>query len=177
MDNPEMVAAIASVVKRVELGIDPSTIEQDRIISDVAALLNALKRIVGGTDIKQSFGFFSDWHENQELANAVSLLPDSGSVAWPKAKDVGRIGDMDPHASIRVGLDDDSDVYVCVADANGSTDVEFCTGFNGGGKSPNTRLALINLMLAIEADNAADSSRDWWSKRTSCTNLGDTSNG
>lgn len=84
---------------------------------------------------------------------------------WPKSNDVGRYGDMSTSAHIRVGLDGDGDVYVSVWDETTGASIEFCNAFNGGGKSPRTREALIELMKAIEADNAEDPARDWWAVR------------
>lgn len=84
---------------------------------------------------------------------------------WPTAQDVGRIGDMSKVASLRVGLDADSDVYVCIHGEAGSGSVEFCVPGSGGGKSPRTRAALISLMVAMEADNAETPARDWWKAR------------
>ncbi|MCC1496855.1 hypothetical protein [Alcanivorax sp. 1008] len=79
--------------------------------------------------------------------------------------EVGRLGDMGPRTSLRVGFDDDRDVYVAVCDESGMAGVEFCTLGTGGGKSPETRRALIALMAAIERDNKADASRDWHARR------------
>lgn len=78
-------------------------------------------------------------------------------------REVARIGDMDPRLALRVGLDDDSDVYLSIT--NGLDGIEFCTIGNGGGKSPRTRDALIALMQAMREDNAEDPSHDWWAKR------------
>lgn len=86
-------------------------------------------------------------------------------MEWPKEKDVGRYGDMSQSAHMRVTLDGDSDVIVSVWDDRGGASVEFCTAGAGGGKSPRTREALIALMRAIEEDNAAVPSRDWWAQR------------
>lgn len=94
-------------------------------------------------------------------------------ITWPKSKDVGRSGDMTPpgQSVLRVGLDSDNDVYVNLWD-NGrhegdfqTVSIEFCNGGGGGGKSPRTRAALINLMTAIEQDNEADPSKDWQATR------------
>ncbi|MNY34830.1 hypothetical protein D3C86_1692000 [compost metagenome] len=87
------------------------------------------------------------------------------AVEWPKTRDVGRIGDMSPDDTLRVSFDSDNDVSVGVYDERGSAVVEFCTPGSGGGKSSLTRRALIALMVAMEADNAADPSRDWWALR------------
>ncbi|MGW8422959.1 hypothetical protein [Comamonas sp. HJ-2] len=87
-------------------------------------------------------------------------------ITWPKARDVGRIGDMSQVAHIRVGFDSDNDVFVSVWDENGGGSIEFCNpGGGGGGQSSRTRTALIALMVAMEADNAEKPSRDWWAQR------------
>lgn len=95
------------------------------------------------------------------------------AIEWPKARDVGRIGDMSPSAHLRVGLDSDNDVYVSVWDEHGGGSVEFCNGGGGGGQSSRTRLALIALMVAMEADNAEKPARDWWATRTAMAAQGD----
>ena len=87
------------------------------------------------------------------------------AVTWPKARDVGRLGDMSPSAHLRVGLDSDNDAYVSVWDDKGGTGIEFCTPGGGGGKSSRTRMALIALMVAMEADNADMPALDWWALR------------
>lgn len=86
-------------------------------------------------------------------------------MQWPQGRDVGRIGDMSPSDSLRVGLDSDNDVYLSVYSEDGSGSVEFCAIGPGGGKSSRTRTALIALMVAIEADNTEDPDRDWWKQR------------
>ena len=86
------------------------------------------------------------------------------AIEWPKARDVGRFGDMSPDAFIRVGLDADNDVYVSICDGNSVSDIEFCTPGGGGGRSSRTRMALIALMCAIEADNASHPSVDFWQR-------------
>lgn len=87
-------------------------------------------------------------------------------IEWPKARDVGRIGDMSPSAHMRVGFDSDNDVFVSVWDERGGGSIEFCNpGGGGGGQSSRTRMALIALMVAMEADNAEKPSRDWWALR------------
>jgi len=100
----------------------------------------------------------------KEIAQA-SAAPEQRPIQWPKDRDVGRFGDMSQHANMRVGLDNDNDVYVSVYDHEGGANVEFCTQFGGGGKSPNTRIALIALMVAMEQDNADTPSFDWWKRR------------
>ncbi len=91
--------------------------------------------------------------------------PQGAPIVWPKARDVGRIGDMSPSANLRVGLDSDNDVFVSVWDEDGGGSVEFCNGGGGGGRSIRTRLALIALMVAMEQDNAERPALDWWAQR------------
>lgn len=93
-------------------------------------------------------------------------------IKWPKARDVGRYGDMSPHAHIRVGLDRDNDVYMSIYDESSGANIEFCAPGAGGGSSPKTRVALINLMHAIEEDNAANPAKDWWAKRNGAAKQG-----
>lgn len=90
---------------------------------------------------------------------------DEPAIVWPKARDVGRIGDMSPSAHLRIGLDSDNDVYASIWDERGGATIEFCTPGAGGGKSSRTRMALLAVMVAMEADNAADPGRDWWAER------------
>lgn len=101
----------------------------------------------------------------QQPAVAAPQAASESPVQWPQERDVGRIGDMSQVASLRVGLDADSDVYVCIHGEAGSGSVEFCVPGSGGGASPRTRAALIGLMVAMEADNAETPSRDWWKAR------------
>lgn len=86
-------------------------------------------------------------------------------MTWPKSRDVGRFGDMSPGAHMRVGLDGDNDVYVSVWDESAGASIEFCTPGAGGGSSSRTRKALIDLMVAMEADNADRPDKDWWARR------------
>lgn len=83
-------------------------------------------------------------------------------MTWPKSRDVGRFGDMSPSAHMRVGLDGDNDVYVSVWDESAGASIEFCTPGAGGGSSSRTRKALIDLMVAMEADNADRPDKDWF---------------
>ena len=70
-------------------------------------------------------------------------------------RDVTRQGDRS-EAGLRVLLDSDDDVIVELYEpGKRAISVEFCNGFNGGGRSPRTRGALIDLLRAIEEDQAA----------------------
>lgn len=58
---------------------------------------------------------------------------------------------------LRLILDGDSDVSIAVITNEGEmADVEFCTPFSGGGRSPKVREALLNLARAIRDENAAN---------------------
>ena len=62
---------------------------------------------------------------------------------------------------LRVLLDSDNDVIVAIwPKGEPSASVEFCTPGAGGGKSPETREALIALMCAMERDGATDRPRE-----------------
>ena len=109
-------------------------------------------------------------HEYRLIADATLADPHPTQqgmeqpIKWPKARDVGRFGDMSPDGSIRVGLDADNDVYVSICDGTSVADIEFCTPGGGGGRSSRTRMALIALMCAIEADNASHPAFDFWQR-------------
>jgi hypothetical protein len=70
-----------------------------------------------------------------------------------------RIEDMSRRGFLRLVMEDDGDIIVAVGqcDRDGLIDpvarVEFCTCGSGGGGSPETREALIQLMGAIARDN------------------------
>ena len=81
-------------------------------------------------------------------------------IVWPAGRDAGRREDMGS-GHLRVVLDSDNDVCVEVYDGSEFTSVEFCCPGAGGGKSSRTRMALIALMVAMEADNAVDPSWSW----------------
>ncbi len=131
---------------------------------------------------QQDLNLAANVHMDQSIASASTLLDEveialralaatqpaaqglEQAIKWPKARDVGRFGDMSPDAFIRVGLDADNDVYVSICDGNSVSDIEFCTPGGGGGRSSRTRMALIALMCAIEADNASHPSFDFWQR-------------
>jgi len=70
-----------------------------------------------------------------------------------------RIEDMSQRGFLRLIMEDDGDIVIAVGqcDRDGFIDpvasVEFCTCGSGGGGSPETREALIQLMGAIARDN------------------------
>lgn len=76
---------------------------------------------------------------------------------WPKGRDLFLRDDMG-QGLLRVLFDSDNDVIVAIwPEGEPSVSVEFCNGGGGGGKSLNTRKALIDLMCAMERDGAAES--------------------
>lgn len=101
--------------------------------------------------------------EDQEVDELDSLLAgyradmnQGGEMSWPKARDLARLEDMSPSGHLRLTLDGDNDICVEVFDPRHECfcAVEFCTPGSGGGKSPHTRKALIEVMAAMERDNA-----------------------
>ena len=94
-------------------------------------------------------------HVAAALAEAHAARP----IQWPVGRAVGRNEDMG-QGHLRILLDGDNDVCVAVWDGQRSASVEFCNpGGGGGGQSSRTRMALIALMVAIEADNAENPAR------------------
>lgn len=78
---------------------------------------------------------------------------------------VSRKEDMSPRGQLRVFADDDGDIHVTVFADDGSgrieamASVEFCTSVTGGGRSPATRRALIELAKAMREDNESHPER------------------
>ncbi len=70
---------------------------------------------------------------------------------------VTRAEDMSPDGRLRVWMQQDGDLIVEVVPESSkqepSASVEFCTVGSGGGRSPHTRKALMELMEAIKRDN------------------------
>ena len=94
---------------------------------------------------------------NDILADYNTALIEQGpSVTWPKARDLARLEDMSPTGHLRLTLDGDNDICVEVFDPRHECfcSVEFCAPGSGGGKSSHTRKALIEVMAAMERDNA-----------------------
>ena len=146
----------------------------DELAMLVRQLVQSLRKASPGTDLADRA---LDYLKRHGLAGTFmrgnsTFVPENvpseqdSPITWPKARDVGRIGDMSQVAHIRVGFDSDNDVFVSVCDENGGGSIEFCNpGGGGGGQSSRTRMALIALMVAMEADNTEKPSRDWWAQR------------
>lgn len=82
-------------------------------------------------------------------------------IVWQKSRSVKSRTDMHPTDALQVGLDNDNDVMVSLWTSEaGYASVEFCNPGGGGGKYPNTRKALIALMVAMEADALASSTKE-----------------
>jgi len=69
-----------------------------------------------------------------------------------------RIGDMDRKSRLRIYRDASGDIVVQVLQfgpqgLTGVAEVEFCTSPRGGGRSPETFEALLNLIEAMDKDN------------------------
>jgi len=104
--------------------------------------------------------------DNGMLDGAMPAAP-AETMKWPVARSVARQGDMGPpgEQQLRVMLDGDNDACVTVEQVRHgrlhAATVEFCNGGAGGGRSLRTRKALIELMCAIEADNAQTPALAW----------------
>lgn len=103
-----------------------------------------------------------------------AALREPSQRRWPKGQDVARVGDMSADGYIRLCFDSDYDVCVeiwerdslgTIADHVSRASIEFCAGAGGGGHSPRTRAALIELMCAMEEDNAAAPRKAWPPKK------------
>ena len=93
------------------------------------------------------------WRCPRCTARDVPTCPHSPQSGSPLGLDITRRGDMGEN-TLRVLTDADGDVIVEVfSPERGAVAAEFCTGI-GGGHSPNTRRALLALILAIEQDQA-----------------------
>lgn len=85
----------------------------------------------------------------EKLRDALGKL----EMMRPKENLVVRMEDMSPNGRLVVRRQSDGDVIVaCMDDDYNSVSVEFCTPFTGGGLSPHTHRALLNLMAAMEKD-------------------------
>ncbi|WP_236467784.1 hypothetical protein [Pseudomonas syringae] len=100
--------------------------------------------------------FGESFSGKQVIEAALELLhqqiePDSDPL--PLGESFDREDDMG-QGRLRLILDGDSDVCVAVINHDGTmADVEFCTPFSGGGRSPKVREALLNLARAIRDEN------------------------
>jgi hypothetical protein len=103
----------------------------------------------------------TNYRDLVRAAFALAALPAADSaIKWPKARDLFLRDDMG-QGQLRVLFDSDNDVIVAVwPNGQPSAAVEFCNGGGGGGKSPNTRAALIALMCAMERDGASERPKD-----------------
>jgi hypothetical protein len=97
----------------------------------------------------------------RELAKLVkhdgTLAEQQEPVAWewPKQRDLFLRDDMG-QGQLRVLLDSDNDVIVAIwPNGSPSVSLEFCNGGGGGGRSPETRKALLALMCAMGRDGAS----------------------
>lgn len=99
-----------------------------------------------------------DYRSMYDLWQIVSNQIDQNAVAHPIApfEFVERHEDMSQKGRLSVGMDNCGDLIVTILpDPNEyhRLSVEFCTVGSGGGKSDNTRRALVELYKAMRADN------------------------
>lgn len=110
------------------------------------------------TDQAMWVGWSAGMQLAQREANAkVAALENAAAQSMPDdwyAKPyVERLEDMSVDGYLAVQFDGDGDVIVSVWDGRFSASVEFCTIGSGGGGSPHTKQALIQLFKAMERDN------------------------
>lgn len=95
----------------------------------------------------------------QVIEAARELLHQQGELGrdpLPLSEFFDREDDMG-QGRLRLILDGDSDVCVAVINHDGTmSDVEFCTPFTGGGRSPKVREALLSLARAIRDENESN---------------------
>ncbi|MGE8376550.1 MAG: hypothetical protein ACN6N5_14560, partial [Diaphorobacter nitroreducens] len=97
------------------------------------------------------------WHMALAAAPQAPAAPSQGAEGWAIDTSAGREILVYKNCSVIEDAD--------VRDERGGATIEFCTPGSGGGKSSRTRMALLAVMVAMEADNAADPGRDWWAER------------
>lgn len=107
-----------------------------------------------------------------EIVSAITANPvpqptesELREFVFPKGNMASRMEDMSPTGKIQLVLQDDGDVglsLITESERDGFmwNSIEFCSPGSGGGKSPETRKALLALMVAIEKDNETEPSRD-----------------
>ncbi|MFL9611054.1 hypothetical protein ACKF11_13285 [Methylobacillus sp. Pita2] len=105
---------------------------------------------------------FEDTREGAKIIAFLRQLANDENRApiMPMNVSIGRKEDMSANGRIQLFRQDDGDVCIEIIDEEGTrAGIEFCTSFGGGGRSPKTLAALLNLGLAIMEDNEHDSSR------------------
>lgn len=105
-------------------------------------------------------GIFGDSYSGRQVIEAARELMqqqiDPAGDPLPLCEFFERHDDMG-NGRLRLILDSDSDVSLAVISTEGEmTDVEFCTPFSGGGRSPKVREALLGLAKAIRDENATN---------------------
>lgn len=102
----------------------------------------------------------------EAIAEGIELF--ASPFTFPSVKDVARMGEMAPagDSHMRLLIEDDGDVCVSIYEADGPgaariAGIQFCAPGAGGGQSPHTRRALLDLIRAMAQDNADLPSRAW----------------
>lgn len=102
---------------------------------------------------------FEETRDGAEVINAarqmLALEEDQSAkhAAIPFHQSIGRKEEMSATGCLTLFRQEDGDIILTAMDGEGnSATVEFCSLYMGGGKSPRTREALLDLMLAIIED-------------------------
>ncbi|WNZ87276.1 MULTISPECIES: hypothetical protein [Pseudomonas] len=118
--------------------------------------------------------FGEDFYGKQVIEAARELLAQQSggkAAALPLGEFFERPDDMG-QGRLRLILDGDSDVSLAVITHEGEmADVEFCTPFSGGGRSPKVREALLDLCRAIQTENASNPILDFRADRKVAASL------
>jgi len=99
-------------------GLDASIGHLSRLVDEQRKLLVRCADVFG----VDRFGIpFEDGDSEliDRVREMVATTTSPTAIQWPKARDVGRYGDMSQEAHMRVGLDSDNDVFVSVWDGAG----------------------------------------------------------
>jgi len=94
-------------------------------------------------------------HTLDRLQNIIERINDSNQVQKEIAVNIEykRPSDMNPNETLGIFIEDDNDVIVTIYnEEKGTSQVQFCTSV-GGGKSLETRKALIGVAKAIIRDS------------------------
>ena len=129
---------------------------------------------VSGFEIEGGGLLRDDYFGRQVIEAARELLKQQTSEhadPLPLCHFFERHDDMN-QGRLRLILDGDSDVSIAVITHEGEmADVEFCTPFSGGGRSPKVREALLNLCRAIQIGNVTNPIRDFRSEGKAASTL------
>lgn len=92
---------LAATVRQINV----QTHKENDALSEASAMLRTLAAILDGKPLAKAFGTPGDWGWETEIGKAVHELHCLPEVTWPKARDVGRFGDMSPQHRLGLGAE------------------------------------------------------------------------